>query len=93
MKIVIIILFIILAFVIISCQKTSDHKDITGWVVSRSETVKEIDRRFMDIGPYWAMKDARYYRVETDKGVYWFKYLFGRTIKAEKNDGGYTELE
>ena len=61
----------------------SDNRNITEWVRSQGETATNIERRMLDIGPYFLVKDARYYRVQTNKNVYWVKYLWGRTIKKE----------
>jgi len=90
--ILIVIVLLVLAFGIYSCTTNSDRKDITSWVQSNGETVTTIEFRQLRIGPYWYMKNARYYRVQTDKNVYWFKYLWGRTIEKEVGNT-YQEIE
>ena len=77
------IVLTVCAFGMVSCTINSDTEDITAWVQSQEETSIKIEFRVLDIGPYFHMKNARYYRVQTNKNVYWVKYMWGRTIKKE----------
>jgi len=87
-----VVVFVFGIIMLIGCLD-GEEKEIREWVNARSERVIEIDNRFIDIGPYWPVKNARYYYVKTDKNVYWVKYMFGRTINQEIGDGKYVELE
>jgi hypothetical protein len=71
----------------------SDKKDITAWLDSQNEKVKNIEFRVWDTGPFIVMKSCRFYRVETDKGIYWVRYAFSRSIKKEINDTEYITIE
>jgi len=90
--ILIVIVLFVLALSIYSCTTNSDRKDITAWMQSNGETVTSVEPKTWNIGPYFHMKSARYYRVQTDKNVYWFKYLWGRTVEKEVGTG-YQEFE
>jgi hypothetical protein len=92
-KIVFFIVVLILAFVLISCADTQHRRELTAWAQSRGETVREIERCAFRTGPYWYVKGSSYYTVTTDKGLYWVKYSFGRSIQKELPDGKYLEIE
>ena len=78
-------LIVLLIFVwgIISCRINSDKDDIQSWARSRGESTVNIEFRVWDTGPYFYIKNARFYRVQTDANVYWVKYFWGRTINKE----------
>lgn len=72
----------------------NDHrKSIAVWAASRGETLKEAELRAMFTGPYLPVRGSYCYRVTTNKGVYWFRWMFGRTIKQEVSEGKYITLE
>ena len=79
----VLLLIVLVALPMYSCFINSDVRDITVWVNARGEKANTIEFRQFSIGPYWHMKNARYYYVKTDKNIYWVKYLFGRTIKTD----------
>ena len=77
-----------------SCLHKTDKKNIITWVTTHDEIVKDIDYRIWKIGPYWHVEEARYYRVETDKNIYWFKfYLWDDCIKKEIRGGKYETVK
>lgn len=71
----------------------STEKELHAWATARGEVVQKIELRVFSIGPYWYIKNARYYYIKTDKNVYWVKYVFGRTIKRELSNGSYETIE
>jgi hypothetical protein len=92
-KPIIIITCILLAIFIYDCQRSNDKGDITSWVNANGEVVKDINARHIHTGPYWAMKNYRYYRVETKENIYWVRYGWGRTIKQEISVENYKDIE
>ena len=93
--IIVVILAILLGVLITSSQIDSDNVNIASWVKSQDEVVKDIERRYYSVGPFWPdTKNIRHYRVETDKSTYWFQYsIFGRTIEEETEPGKYEAVD
>ena len=90
--VLLIIAVLILGLFVGSCMINSEQKEIAQWVQSKGEKVVSIEYRALHIGPYFYIKNARYYRVQTNTNVYWVKYVFGRTIKKEVGTG-YQDVE
>lgn len=60
-----------------------DKRNALAWIETQHETVLKSEVRVWNIGPFYHFKNARYYRIETDKNVYWFRYMWGRKIEKE----------
>lgn len=92
MKVFFGILGIIVVLWMYSCVISSHEKELRAWAAARGEVVKVVEIRSFNIGPYLLIKGNTHFYLETDKGVYWIKYGFGRTIKREVN-GKYETIE
>ena len=77
------ILFLTLMFCVVGFQKSSHEASIKDWAAKNNHVVKQIDRHYFDIGPYyWADKNTAIYKVQTEDGTYWFRFhLFGPDIE------------
>lgn len=78
---------------IVSCSDEQHRRELTAWASLRGETIQKIERRTFNIGPYWYIKGASYYKVTTDRGIYWVQYIFGRSIKQETGNWKYRDIE
>lgn len=84
---------LLIAWPVTTWLTNSHTNSITSWVQARGETVREIDCRYVNIGPYYYMKNARVYRVETEKNVYWFRFgLWTPSVYLETSLDEYKEL-
>ena len=92
-RIAIVVAVIALALLFANWRINARSTELTEWAQSRGERVVKVESRYWDIGPYWHVKGAFYYYLETDKGVYWVKYVWGRTIERELSNGKYEEVE
>ena len=78
----------IVAIAIIACINSGYEKEIKEWAAKNNEKVETIERCFFHIGPYYISKNCYIYRVETNTGVYWFRYgLFYDDIEKETLHG------
>ena len=80
-------------FWVTSREDSANHKDINTWAQEHNLTVQHVDHRYLSHGPYQLSKKSSIYRVETDKGVYWFKYNPGRSSVVRENSGEYDKVE
>ena len=76
-------------------ENRRDRKDIDAWAQERNLTVQHVDRRYLTLnrGPYQLARNSSIYRVETENGVYWFKYNPGRSSIFREDHGEYTRIE
>ena len=82
-------------FSVTAWENRIDRKDIVAWAQERDLHVQQVDRRYFRLnrGPYQLARNSRVYRVETDKGVYWFKYSTGRLSIFREYNGLYMRIE
>ena len=87
------VLAIIAALLIVVAICSNHEKEIKEWVAQRGETCLEVKASIFSNGPFIYLKNARVYRVTTDKGVYWFRFCFTREIYREIAEDDYTQIE
>jgi hypothetical protein len=92
------ILIIVMAVLLLSMLLTraveqADIEKIRHWIKQRGVEVKDIEQRFLRLGPFFARTPAsRVYRVTTNKGAYWFRFGFGHRIYQQKSAGDYQRI-
>jgi hypothetical protein len=92
------ILIIVMAVLLLSMLLTkavekADIEKIRHWIKQRGGEVKDIEQRFLRLGPFLARTPAsRVYRVNTNKGAYWFRFGFGHRIYQQKSAGDYQRI-
>jgi hypothetical protein len=92
------ILIIVMAVLLLSMLLTraveqADIEKIRHWIKQRGGEVKDIEQRFLRLGPFFARTPAsRVYRVTTNKGAYWFRFGFGHRIYQQKSAGDYQRI-
>lgn len=93
MKLTYLVLAVLVIFFVIfvhGCAYQSDQSDIKSFLAQRNETVVSSEQHFLSIGPYWASKNYRIYKVvSSTHEIYWFRFgsPFGYDVeKAEGND-------
>lgn len=83
--ILLIALMVVLCCWSIITVPTHDRQEIKSWATEKGYVVTTIDQHILDTGPFWHMKNARVYKVQTENmKVVWFRFqLFGMDIIEE----------
>lgn len=93
-QVAIIFLLVVLVVVLGVSIGGCDSNNINTWVENRHEVVQNVDYCPFLTGPFFPVKNARVYKVTTDKHVYWMRYgwPFGVNTYIE-NSGNYIPVE
>lgn len=74
---IILIVIIVCVSIFYTCSNRAGYPDkIRKWGEEKHIEIKSMDERRWDCGPYsrWKTKNRTIYRVETNDGVYWFRF-------------------
>lgn len=66
---------IFLSWILLSLIENGDHNAIHSWAQNNGYVVKNIERRLVDIGPFWYTdKNMRVYKADIENSrVFWFR--------------------
>lgn len=66
---------IFLSWILLSLVENGDYKAIHSWAQNNGHIVKNIERRLVDIGPFWYTdKHMRVYKVNIENSkIVWFR--------------------
>jgi len=79
---VIVVIALLIVFIILPMVDSSDRKSINKWATTNNHVVSAIDRHHFNTGPFWHSKNCRIYKVQTEDGIFWFRFgLFGADIE------------
>ena len=77
--------FIFLLWILTSLVEDGDRQKIYDWAKNKNHVVKNIERRIVNIGPFWYTdKSMRVYKVDLENSkVVWFRFGFKTDIVEE----------
>lgn len=82
---VLFIAILCIVYIIHTYTIADDKREIHEWASNKTIKVLTIEEKYFDLGPfYYKCKHERLYKVDTDKGTYWFRFgLLSPDIEKE----------